>query len=492
MNEMAKVQKTEREAQPPWSNPRMAHVGGFEALDTEQAYWVDNSEIRGRIPDSVRGTFFRIGPGRNKIGDELFGHWFDGDGMLHALTFDERGAWYRNKYVRTPKYLDETAAQKIVHRSFGHNAPGGILKNFGRQPANCANTSLTWHGGRLLALWEGGRPWQLDPVTLDTVGEFNFDGKLGMLDAFSAHGKIDPDNGYYYNHGLGVGKRGPQVSVYRISPEGTLEARTAFPIKLAAFVHDFALAGDYLVYFIHPVGFRNPLPFMSGWKSFNDCVRFNPKWGMEVKVLNKHTLEPVASFQVDPFVVFHFGNSWVEGDELVVNLMRFEDFSVNETISDVFHAENNQGGRPWQYRLNLASGQHSHGPLPLQHEGEFPQWDWRYSGHATRYLYSSTLMDNGTPGFFNGQQRLDLATGEIFEHDFGDGFYTSEAMFVPEGSAEGDGYLVCAVYDAWQHRSEIRLLDARKPGLPEVAAVPLRNHIPFGFHCGYTERAFLP
>ena len=436
--------------------------------------------------------FFRIGPGRNKIGGQVFGHWFDGDGMLHALTFDDRGAWYRNRYVRTPKYLDETAAQRIVHRSFGHNAPGGILKNLGRQPANCANTSLAWHGGRLLALWEGGRPWQLDPVTLETVGEFNFGGQLGKMDAFSAHGKIDPDSGYYFNHGLGVGKRGPQVDVYRINPAGELEARTAFPIKLAAFVHDFALAGDYLVYFIHPLGFRNPLPFMSGWKSFNDCVRFNPKWGMNVQVLNKHTLAPVARFEVDPFVVFHFGNSWVEGDELVINLMRFEDFSVNEVISDVFHAENTEGGRPWQYRLNLASGRHSHAPLPLHHEGEFPQWDPRFTGQPTRYLYSSTLVENGTPGFFNGQQRIDLATGEILEHDFGDGFYTSEAMFVPEGQAEGDGYLVCAVYDAWEHRSEIRLLDARKPGLPEVAAIPLRKHIPFGFHCGYTEAAFLP
>ena len=486
MNDMAKLPRA------PWSNPRLAHVGGFETLDDEQTYWVDNSEIRGRIPDSVRGTFFRIGPGRNKIGDQVFGHWFDGDGMLHAVTFDERGAWYRNRYVRTPKYLDETAAQRIVHRSFGHNAPGGILKNIGRQPANCANTSLTWHAGRLLALWEGGRPWQLDPVTLETVGEFDFDGQLGKLDAFSAHGKIDPESGCYFNHGLGVGKRGPQVDVYRINPSGELEARTAFPIKLAAFVHDFALAGDYLVYFIHPLGFRNPLPFMSGWKSFNDCVRFNPKWGMKVHVLNKHTLEAVAQFEVDPFVVFHFGNSWVEGDELVINLMRFEDFSVNEVISDVFHAKNTEGGRPWQYRLDLATGKHTHSPLPLEHEGEFPQWDQRFTGHPTRYLYSSTLMDNGTPGFFNGQQRIDLVTGEIFEHDFGDGFYTSEAMFVPEGRDEGDGYLVCAVYDAWQHRSEIRLLDARKPGLPEVAAIPLRQHIPFGFHCGYTGCAFLP
>ena len=69
-------------------------------------------------------------------------------------------------------------------------------------------------------------------MTLETVGEFNFNGKLGALDAFSAHGKIDPDNGCYYNHGLGVGRKGPQINVYRISAAGELEARTAIPVKL--------------------------------------------------------------------------------------------------------------------------------------------------------------------------------------------------------------------------------------------------------------------
>ena len=109
----------------------VSHHRGFEALQDEFFYRVPSSDIQGKIPESVRGTFFRIGPGRNKIGNQKFGHWFDGDGMLHAVTFTEDGAIYRNKYVRTPKYLKETKAKKIVKRSFGHNAPGGIRKNIG-------------------------------------------------------------------------------------------------------------------------------------------------------------------------------------------------------------------------------------------------------------------------------------------------------------------------------------------------------------------------
>ncbi len=475
-----------------WQNPKLAHVGGFEALEQELDCRVPAAEIDGRIPDSVRGTFFRIGPGRNRLGDQVFGHWFDGDGMLHGVTFTDDGIWYRNRYVRTPKYLAETAAGKIVYRSFGHNAPGGVLKNVGRLPANAANTSLIWHGGRLLALWEGGRPWQVDPVTLETIGEFNYRGKLGITDPFSAHGKVDPKTGYYFNHGLGVGARGPQINIYRINPDGELVARTGIPVKVAAFVHDCAFAGDYLVYFVHPVGFRNPLPFLSGLKAFNDCVRYNPDWGMEALVVEAATLKLVRRIPLDPFVVFHFGNAWQEESKLVIDLMRFEDFSVNAVLSDIFHAENEQGGRPWRYTLNLDTGQIDAATLPLACSGEFPQWDLRFSGRKTRWLFTAAIADNGTSGFFNAIQRLDTETGRTTLHDFGPGRFTSEAVFVPEGDREGDGYLCCVVYDAATQLSEIVLLDARAEGLPALARIPLRNHVPFGFHCGYTRKAFLP
>lgn len=487
-----KMNKAARIAGVKQGNPKLAHVGGFDTLEQELSYQVSAAEIDGAIPDSVRGTFYRIGPGRNRLGDQVFGHWFDGDGMVHGITFTDDGIWYRNRYVRTQKYLAESAAGKIVYRGFGHNAPGGVLKNIGRVPANAANTGLIWHGGRLLALWEGGRPWQIDPVTLETVGEFNYGDKLSLRDPFSAHGKVDPATGYYYNHGLSVGSKGPQINIYRINPEGELVARTGIPVKLAAFVHDFAFAGDYLVYFVHPVGFRNPLPFLSGWKAFNDCVRYNPDWGMEALVVEAKTLKLVQRIRLDPFVVFHFGNAWQEGNKLLIDLIRFEDFSVNQVLSDVFHGESDQGGQPWRYSLDLDSAQVAAEPLPFACSGEFPQWDLRFSGQPTRWLYSAAIVDNGTNGFFNAIQRLDLQAGTQTLHDFGPGRFTSEAIFIPTGEAEGDGYLCCVVYDAAARRSDIVLLDARRDGLPQVARIPLHNPVPFGFHGGYTQRAFLP
>lgn len=470
----------------------LSHAGGFEALNEHYDYWIRPEQIKGQIPESVRGTFFRIGPGRNRIGGEKYGHWFDGDGMLHALTFSDTGVHYKNRYVETPKYLSETEHQRITHRSFGHNAPGGPLKNIGRPPANCANTSMIYHGGKLLALWEGGRPWQLDPYTLDTIGEYNYDGKLNLVNPFSAHGKVNPFNGCYYNFGMRPwidGKSG-DIMLYKVSPTGHVVKKGHIKTDFFCFCHDFGLTEHYAVFFTSPIVIQQPLKLALGLAAFDDLLAYEPKLGMKAYVVRLKDFKLVKTFKLSPFVAIHYSNCWEENDELVVDLTRFEDFSVNEALKDVFH-RSAPGGELWRYRLNLATGAVQHEPFETAHPCEFPQWDPRKTTAATRYIYTAVTLDNGYGDFFNALQRIDTHTGKINLHDFGPGRYTSEAMFVPESpnGPEEKGHLVVVIYNAQEHKSEAVVLDAQT--LKEVAVVPLNNHVPFGFHCGWSPERFL-
>jgi all-trans-8'-apo-beta-carotenal 15,15'-oxygenase len=474
-----------------WSDPLLAHVGGFRALADELDYAVGNHEIRGRLPAELRGTFFRIGPGRNEIGGQRFGHWFDGDGMLHRITFRDDGVHYRNRYVRTPKYLRETEAQRIVYRGYGHNAPGGWRRNIGRMPANAANTSLIWHGGHLLALWEGGRPWALDPVTLETRGEFDYGGRLKPWNAFSAHGKVDPRTGNYYNFGVGMGPRGPGIHFYRIDARGCLDCKGYFPIGSLPFCHDFALTEHYAVFFVSPLRLRHMAKFLAGQVSFDEALAYQPDDPVRIYVVSLESFEVVRRFDTEAFVPVHFGNCWEEGRELVINVTRFESWRVNDALRNVFEARNDEKGRLFEYRLDLASGAVAAAALPGSASVEFPQWDWRRTGMRTRYTYATAILPNATPGFFNGLQRLDHDTGKFLLHEFGPGRFTSEAIFVPRGKGadEDDGFLVAAVYDATRHASDIVVCAATT--LEELAVAPLRHHMPFGFHGGYTARAFV-
>ena len=405
--------------------------------------------------------------------------------MMHALTFTEDGAWYRNRYVRTPKYRKETAAGRIVCRSFGHNAPGGVLANMGRPPANAANTAISCHAGQLLALWEGGRPWALDPDTLDTLGECNFNGALGMADPFSAHGHTHPQTGYYYNHGVTLGPGGPRINLYELDPAGRLTRKRHFRIDRLAFVHGAGLSQRFMVLLVPPLGMSSVWPFVLGRSVFDRSVAYRPEWGMKAYLVSLETLTVAHTFELDPFVLFHYGNCREVGDELVVDLVRFEDYAAADQLRDIFGHSDACGGTPWQYRFNLRTGAVTGSPMPMLAGCEFPQFDERFRGQRSRFLYTAAIAANETPGFFNALQRLDTETGRVVLHDLGVGRFTSEAVFVPAGGGEGEGYLCAVVYDAGTHRSEVVLLDARSDTLAEVAAVPLRNPVPFGFHCAW-------
>lgn len=108
---------------------------GFEAMGKEHGYWVEG--VEGTLPADLEGTFFRNGPGRTGVGGERFGHWFDGDGMVCAFTFKQGRIHFRNRYVRTPKYIRETGLGRVACRGFGTQRRGGILANALRPPARC-------------------------------------------------------------------------------------------------------------------------------------------------------------------------------------------------------------------------------------------------------------------------------------------------------------------------------------------------------------------
>ena len=152
--------------------------------------------VDGTLPAELRGTLYRNGPRRNEIDGNPFAHLFDGDGMLSQFTFANSEVRYRNRFVATNHYLGERAPQSgapqlrraACRRRTGQRLPMPTA-------SNPANTSVVLHAGNLLARWEGGHPWRLDPDSLETIGEEDFGGALKRAHAFSAHPKLDPQTG---------------------------------------------------------------------------------------------------------------------------------------------------------------------------------------------------------------------------------------------------------------------------------------------------------
>ena len=113
------------------------------------------ASVRGRFPDAVAGTLYRVGPAGHDLGGERYQHWFDGDGMAHRFVIDGTTVHHQGRYVATAKRLAEVQAGRRLTEGFGTVFPG-------REPPsspdsmNAANISMRPVGGDMLALWEGG------------------------------------------------------------------------------------------------------------------------------------------------------------------------------------------------------------------------------------------------------------------------------------------------------------------------------------------------
>ena len=135
---------------------------GFRSLEAEIGDGVELG-VAGDLPSELEGTLYRIGPARFDVYGERYRHWFDGDGMVHALRLSGGKAEYRNRFVATDKKREEDAAQRRLYPGFGTRPAGGpIARLRNLMPKSAANTNVVFHAGKLLALWEAGRPWRVE------------------------------------------------------------------------------------------------------------------------------------------------------------------------------------------------------------------------------------------------------------------------------------------------------------------------------------------
>ncbi len=131
--------------------------------------------VEGELPSELSGTLYRNGPNPQFAPRGRY-HWFDGDGMIHAFFFEDGVVRYRNRWVRSERFRCERAEGRALYGGLA-NMGGGDPSVAGRS-GNTANTNVVWHGDKLLALWEGGLPHEIDPKTLETVGLWDFEGEL--------------------------------------------------------------------------------------------------------------------------------------------------------------------------------------------------------------------------------------------------------------------------------------------------------------------------
>jgi len=464
----------------PWS-------AGFRTLAAEHDYRID--EIDGAVPKSLRGTLFRNGSGRNDLDGTWFPHWFDGDGMISSFRFDEGGIHYRNRYVKTDNYVDETREGRIVHRGFGKQRPHGVLGNALRQPGNVSNTSVVMQGERLLSLWEGGAPMGLDPKTLETLGLEKFGDQVA---AFSAHPKIDPVTSELFNFGIDYG-RNTTLTPYRIDHHGL----TRFaPVKLPYPVmnHDFVLTKNHLVFCLGPI-LVHPLKFMLGLSSFDGALDWQGGKPTLILLLPRDGRGPPRWIETDAFFQFHFANGFEEDGTLVLDLMRYPDYAtIGEALRNYWRSAWPSEGMAalTRLRVDLGTGEIESRGYAAGSANEFPGIHPGRVGAAHRYVYMASNPADRAAGLQQRLTRVDMESGAVVSHDFGPDSYPGEPMFIPASNDgdEDDGTVVTLVFNSADQRSDIVGLDARDLSARPLFAAKLKHHVPYSLHGTFTPKLF--
>lgn len=109
-----------------------------------------------------------------------------------------------------------------------------------------ANTNVVYWHGKLLALKEDSPPYALDPVTLETLGIYDFGGQLPSL-TFTAHPKFDPATREMICMGYEAkGDATLDICYYTFDSDERLTELTWLKSPICGMIHDFAVTKNYV------------------------------------------------------------------------------------------------------------------------------------------------------------------------------------------------------------------------------------------------------
>jgi carotenoid cleavage dioxygenase-like enzyme len=437
----------------------------------------------GQVPAGLRGTLYRNGPARLERGGITAGHWFDGDGAILAVNFTGTGATGVYRYVQTAGYLAEEKANRFLYTNYGTIAPGPQWLRWMQPVKNTANTSVLALPDRVLALWEGGLPHALDLQTLETRGIDNLG--LGNKEfSYSAHCKRDPVTGNIFNFGITPGINA-KLNVYKSNSSGEIVQKASVNLDGVPLLHDFVLAGKYLIFCVPPVRL-NLVPALARIRSYGDSFEWKPQLGTQILVFDSETLALVSRSETDPWYQWHFANGFVRADGLVeIDLVRFPDFQSNQRLKEVATGETvtDAEGSLWRIYLNPQTAKVIAAEELLDKPCEFPVVPASKIGQKSRYIYLATCR----PGAdivgerYEAIARFDTQNDTFTIADCGANCYPGEPIYVPDTSSE-TGWILTVVYDGNYNSSEVWIWDSDGLDRAPICKLQLPSVIPLGFH----------
>ncbi len=464
--------------------------GLFAPVDAEYTATTDDMEVIGEIPDDLNGMYVRNSHNQMHAPMGTY-HPFDGDGMLHAIRFEDGKATYRNRLIKTVGYLAEAAASGVSlwpgmlkpHKANfrGWGAMGTMKDN--------AGVDVVAHAGKLVSsMSQCGEPYHLDMDTLETKGVQDW-GKLIQPFGLCSHFKVDNDTGdmMFFN----FGETYPYMHYGVVGADGNLKHFEPIELPGPRWPHDMGITKRYTILHDLPYHF-DPELLAKGQRKLTYFSEQPARFG----VVPRHgTNSDVKWFEAKPCFILHLSNCYEDGDWVHMDgciQKRPGKPQVGVQGADAYerirhHLDKyNTHTHMYRWSFNMVTGETREQVLDDE-VTEFPVVANDIVGKPYRYSFN-TLFRKGD-WEMAGVKRFDLQTGSDQRYEYGDNRFGSEpCIALREGATEeDDGYLLTYVTDMNDSTSECLILDARDVAAGPIARIKLPARITNGTHACCVE-----
>jgi all-trans-8'-apo-beta-carotenal 15,15'-oxygenase len=442
--------------------------------------------IEGEVPDFIQGTYYLNGPARFKSHGLSYRHWLDGDGMVCSLAFEKSKVRFRNRYVRSTKFAAEQEAGRPLFRTFGTNFEGACLNSLNNGLESPVNVSVYPFGTCLLAFGEQGLPWELDPETLETRGQYTFNGRLNNASPFSAHPKFDSESGEMFNFGIFFSQT-PRLYFYCFGPEG-LRYRKSTSLEFGCSVHDFSISKHYAVFYLSPY-LLDINAVLQGQRTVMDSLHWEPGRGSRLLVLNRQNGETAASIPIGSQYCLHLINSFEHDGHFFVDLLEFDEpiYPQYEPVPDMFQTA--PAGCPVRLVIDLKKQELiTRQPLTYCCSPDFPALNPRQAMECYDDFWMVGISSTGGYGRKFFDQLVHLKWSNEQSRDIyqcpAQHYLGGEPVFVGELGSAG-GAVICQQFDARESKSYFLVFDAWNVSAGPTARIALEHRVYLGFHAAF-------
>jgi all-trans-8'-apo-beta-carotenal 15,15'-oxygenase len=330
----------------------------------------------------------------------------------------------------------------------------------------------------------------LDPLTLESRGEFDFHGSLNEISPFAAHPKFDPATGHMVNFGISFSPTHPVLNLYEFDAQGRQLRRRRHQLQFQHSNHDFGLSRNYAIFFLSPL----LMDFAKFWNegvSVMESLRWEPEKGSKLVIMQRESkTEPAFEVPTGCGKCLHLINCF-EGDRLLtIDLLELEApvYPEYEVIPDLFGTISRC--QPVRYRVDLKSQKLvDRAALEYDRGPDFPSFDKRLIGQTYDDFWMLGISATGEPGrkFFDQLAHGNWNLGkvaDIFQVNPGE-YLAGEPIYIANPKDRKQGIIIVERIDARNDQAEFLLFDAGTVSSGPIARLPLRHKIHPGFHASF-------